>query len=633
MPEWTVKLPSGKEFDVTAENEAQAYKLAENHVQQELNVSAQKEFDEAPFWKKIPMAAGDIARVASDAATFGGLDRLLGPEEAAKTKAAAARAGTAAIPAAIGGAYGMFSRLPSAIPGAVNAIGGGTLMRGLTGATVGAAEGAGLGAVESAIRQEDIGPGAALGGILGAGGQVAGDLIGRGVDKATKWWKGVDDSLPAKLPPRGPLAGSGAPEVRPAVKQLDIPEPPPVPAVPGIMAKEASENFPRPMSSPDLPVAPPPVPAVAPPPPVPVAPPVAPPAPVVPAGPMAPPVAAVPPAAVPADPLKAMTKEQFAAALAAKRGPISAEAAEAAEAAVPKKLTKKEAETARIAATKAEAKAAREAEKANAATKKQTLLEQKKADEAIRIQQKLEEQAIAKKQAEQRLLLKEKEKAEREAKKVADQQTRQAERDKAAKLRELRNQKIEAERAAAAEAKQSDKARKAAEKEAAKLTPAEEVYEASRRGVLRGRSGIWRGRAETMPEAFLELAQDPKRFAKFTPEQQAAIEKTIRRDPGTRLAQRIGRFGTSASGLFGTPAAGIAASFGGVGGPLAAAIGLAGPVSGVLGRTLANQGTDASVEALKRIILNKPKFKGPLSKKDRVDLGRVLGEHYEDWQE
>jgi hypothetical protein len=67
--------------------------------------SMQEAYEAKPWYAKLGIAADDIVRLTAEGATRGGLDKLLGPEEQAKTQAAQARAGLAGDVAQITGAY------------------------------------------------------------------------------------------------------------------------------------------------------------------------------------------------------------------------------------------------------------------------------------------------------------------------------------------------------------------------------------------------------------------------------------------------------------------------------------------------------------------------------------------------
>jgi hypothetical protein len=101
--------------------------------------------------------------------------------------------GPAATTAArVGGAV----MLPSAVPRAVAAVGGGPLMRTLTGAGTAGLEGGAYGGVNAYTEGNDVPTGVLAGGVGGAVGQGVAQPVGTGVNKVVKMVKGVDDAAP-----------------------------------------------------------------------------------------------------------------------------------------------------------------------------------------------------------------------------------------------------------------------------------------------------------------------------------------------------------------------------------------------------------------------------------------------------
>lgn len=147
---------------------------------------------EQPWYSKLGGAADDMARIIANGATLGAADKFAGymggkgeTVERGLTNEARDRAGSAAIAGDVIGALG---------PGTVAAKGGAALVgavapkvaagAGILGRTAGmGVVGAGLGAGEAAIKDEDIGKGALIGGLAGAGGNLAGEAISAGVGK------------------------------------------------------------------------------------------------------------------------------------------------------------------------------------------------------------------------------------------------------------------------------------------------------------------------------------------------------------------------------------------------------------------------------------------------------------------
>ncbi len=147
---------------------------------------------EKPWYSKLGGAADDMVRIMANAATLGAADRFAGSmsgngydAEKQATEQARERAGSAAIAGDVIGSLGpasLATKGGAAIVGAVApkvAANAGLLTR-----TAGmGAVGTGLGAGEAAIKDEDIGRGALIGGLAGAGGNLAGKAISAGVGK------------------------------------------------------------------------------------------------------------------------------------------------------------------------------------------------------------------------------------------------------------------------------------------------------------------------------------------------------------------------------------------------------------------------------------------------------------------
>ena len=170
-------------------------------------------YDQRPGWQKPIVAAGDIADIGMDSATFGfgnmaaaGMrapftDKSYSEELAAMragTNAARDRAGSAGLATDIGASLAV--PMAAANRGASLAGRFGTgAMKGATGlgarAGLMGVEGAGYGALSAAGHGEDIGTGAALGAAGGAAGSVAGDAISAGLTGVSKAIRG-----PAKVP-------------------------------------------------------------------------------------------------------------------------------------------------------------------------------------------------------------------------------------------------------------------------------------------------------------------------------------------------------------------------------------------------------------------------------------------------
>lgn len=164
-------------------------------------------YDQRPGWQKPIIAAGDIANIMGDAATFGYGDKAAAAGRSmftdksydeelatmrASTDASRARAGSAGLAADVVGSL--------AIPGAAASRGATMAGRLGTGAMTGAkgvgaraallgAEGAGYGALSAAGHDQDIGQGAAFGFAGGALGSAAGDAVSSVVSKVRNPFK------------------------------------------------------------------------------------------------------------------------------------------------------------------------------------------------------------------------------------------------------------------------------------------------------------------------------------------------------------------------------------------------------------------------------------------------------------
>lgn len=193
MPTYIVPGPDGKEYDVDAADPGEAGKKLHMHLQGEANTRAQSEFSDAPVWAKPFMAADDLARTTADTLSFGLLDKMLGPQAQMETAARRSRMGGADVAGDI--AAGM--AIPTGAPAAIARVGGGPIVRGVTGLLTGGASGAAQGGLAAAGHDQPVGPGMIQGALAGTGGQAIGQAVGGVVNPAAKLIKGVDDSLPA----------------------------------------------------------------------------------------------------------------------------------------------------------------------------------------------------------------------------------------------------------------------------------------------------------------------------------------------------------------------------------------------------------------------------------------------------
>jgi hypothetical protein len=193
MATYTVPGPDGKEYEVDAGDPVEADKLLREHFQEQANTKAKSEFADAPVWAKPFMAADDVMRVGADAVTMGMLDKMLGPQAQIETAARRSRMGGADIGADVLGSMA----LPTGVPGMIAKIGGGPIVRGITGLLGGGVSGGVQGGISAAGHDQPIGPGVVQGVLGGAGGQAVAQTIAPVVNKGAKLIRGVDDSLPA----------------------------------------------------------------------------------------------------------------------------------------------------------------------------------------------------------------------------------------------------------------------------------------------------------------------------------------------------------------------------------------------------------------------------------------------------
>src|SRR4051812_1076210 len=130
MPQFTISRPDGTKYNVDAPDAATATKDLESHLQSEMNTQSQKESADAPTWQKPFMAADDVVRSGADRLTFGMLDKMIGGNAAMETKARRSRMSGADV---LGDAALSAAALPTAVPRAMAAVGGGPAIRAITG--------------------------------------------------------------------------------------------------------------------------------------------------------------------------------------------------------------------------------------------------------------------------------------------------------------------------------------------------------------------------------------------------------------------------------------------------------------------------------------------------------------------
>jgi hypothetical protein len=156
---------------------------------------------DAPWYAKLGGAADDIVRLGLSGLTLGVSDRFAGAmsgrgyeAERAATEQARERAGLAGTVAEIGGAFlpgigaaNAGAAAVRAVAPSVASLGGGL---GLASRTAGmGAIGAGMGAAEAAVKNEDIARGTVYGLLSGAGGNIAGEGIAKGIGAVGRAFK------------------------------------------------------------------------------------------------------------------------------------------------------------------------------------------------------------------------------------------------------------------------------------------------------------------------------------------------------------------------------------------------------------------------------------------------------------
>lgn len=145
-----------------------------------------------PWYSKLGGAADDMARIVANGLTLGAADKFAGymggkgyDAEKQATGEARDRAGYAAYAGDVIGAAAPFSAAAKGGATLVGAVAPKVAANaGVLGRTAGmGAVGAGLGAGEAAIKDDDIAKGALIGGLAGAGGNLAGEALSSGVSK------------------------------------------------------------------------------------------------------------------------------------------------------------------------------------------------------------------------------------------------------------------------------------------------------------------------------------------------------------------------------------------------------------------------------------------------------------------
>lgn len=199
MGEFTVTMPDGSKFKAEGDTAEAAHANVQEFLKQERVDASKKEYDDAPITSKARMLIGDPLQQFTHGLTAGmfdkGFDAVTGANSAAETQAAGDRIGPVATGAArMGGAV----MLPSGVPKAVTAVGGGPVVRGLIGGGTAAAEGGVYGGVNAYSEGESVPKGILGGAVGGAVGQQVGQAVGNTANRVVKYAKGINDAAPAR---------------------------------------------------------------------------------------------------------------------------------------------------------------------------------------------------------------------------------------------------------------------------------------------------------------------------------------------------------------------------------------------------------------------------------------------------
>jgi len=188
MPIYPLTGPDGKEYDVEAPDLQQAIKDFAAYRQDQMAEQYQKKLTEAPPWTKMGMIGADVLRTAMNVPTLNYADKFAdymqgtGDQEQMKTEASRRALGWAAPAIEVGTAA---ATIPTVVPRAISAVGGGPAARAITGMLTGGAEGAILGGIGAAGgsregAERNIASEGAWGGITGMLGQAAGTAVNKG---------------------------------------------------------------------------------------------------------------------------------------------------------------------------------------------------------------------------------------------------------------------------------------------------------------------------------------------------------------------------------------------------------------------------------------------------------------------
>ena len=193
MPKFEILAPDGHKYEIEADTVEKANADLKAYRLEELKAKQAGDIEASPAWTRPFVAAHDLGRSTIDNLTLGGLSRagdyFAGDDSVSlSTQAAKDRAGWAgtALDVATAAKY-----LPTLVPRAVGAVGGGPGVRAITAGATGAAEGGALGGVEAAMRDKDVATGTGVGGVAG----ILGQAVGGVVNKAKRAWD--EASIPA----------------------------------------------------------------------------------------------------------------------------------------------------------------------------------------------------------------------------------------------------------------------------------------------------------------------------------------------------------------------------------------------------------------------------------------------------
>lgn len=178
---WKFTMPDGTEYIVPADTA----EIAQKALPQVVQNSLQEEFTNAPWYSKALQSFDDQARIMGNAATIGSADRIASVLPGSKgfesekflTDSAKARQGGFGTAGELLGYLALGRMMPSAVGPATTAVGGGPVIRALTGTGTAALESAALSGTESTMQGEDPLEGIKSGLVFGPAGHAASKAV------------------------------------------------------------------------------------------------------------------------------------------------------------------------------------------------------------------------------------------------------------------------------------------------------------------------------------------------------------------------------------------------------------------------------------------------------------------------